>query len=236
MTEGIGFGSFKSLNRELFQTSGHGEEPEGGGDVGDAAESGNTVHCSGICYYLVLRIIRLASGNLTITPLKDRGLGGENAFDTELACLDFAYRVSSCRESVLAAQGFTDLVDQVVIVTAGNVINADLRWITQTSGTTAADYRNAALVAAGQKKRLGLDSVNGINDVVKSLVEDLAGITLAKEALQAGNFTVWVDCLDPAGHGGSFLPTYFTIHGVELAVDIANADLIEVHHGDVADT
>ena len=52
------------------------------------------------------------------------------------------------------------------------------------------------------------------------------------EGLFADDFALWVDEFDALCHGVCFLFAYFAIHCVELAVDVSDADFIEIYHGD----
>ena len=87
-------------------------------------------------------------------------------------------------------------------------------------------------MTTGKEKAFGEGLVDGVDDVIKPLVENFGSIALAEKSFETSDLAVWIDRFDAACHGGSFLSANFTIHCVELAVDVGDADFIEVDHGD----
>jgi len=78
--------------------------------------------------------------------------------------------------------------------------------------------------------------VDGVDDVVESRIENLIGITFSKKRFEAVDLAIWVDGLNSARHGGGFLSANLTVHRVELAIDVGDADFVEVNHRDLPDS
>ena len=81
-----------------------------------------------------------------------------------------------------------------------------------------------------------MDLVDGVDEVVESLVEYVFCISLTKECFDDGELAVGVNGSDSLCHGGCFLFANLAIHSVELSIDISDADLVEVDHGDLTYT
>ena len=77
--------------------------------------------------------------------------------------------------------------------------------------------------------------VDGIDDDIEPGAQELIGILFGIKRLFFHDEAIGIDGVDAVGHGGGFEASNLAVHGVELAVDIAEANFIEIDQSQVAD-
>ena len=209
----------------MFEDAAGGDHAEGGGDVGDGAhavgagEAGGGVGGAGV-------------GDGSVALEKDGGFVGEYGVD---AHGEWFGADGDGGKSVGAAQGSADLMKQGVFAGEGEVCGADAGGIPAPAGCAAGDGEDVAVVELGEQECLVRGVVNGIDDGIEAWFEDAVGGLGVEKAWFDVDGCLGMDGADALGHGIGFLSADLPVHGVELAVDVGEADFVEIDEGEVAD-
>lgn len=162
---------------------------------------------------------------------EDCGFIEEDGFDVEF----WGFVIYGFWESELASEACSYFVNECVTGDFGDVCYSDAGWVNFSSGTSAGYYGDVASGAIGDEECFLHHEVDGVDDEVVAGGEEAVGGFFVEERLFADDVAFWVNESDAFCHGVCLLFADFSIHGVELAVDVGDADFIEVDHGDFAD-
>lgn len=202
---------------------GGGEEAEGGGDVGGGAESGVAADAG-------IEGFRALVGNFAIALGVDRLFGREDGRDAEGADAGFALG-----EAVVGAQVAPHLEEHGVATRLGEVGALDEGGVPATTGPATGHDRDAALMTGGEEEAFGSHRIDGIDDRVKWLGEECVGIFLGEERLAWVDPGIGVDGVDALRHDIDLGATNGVVQGVDLAVDVGDAEVVEIEEGEGAD-
>jgi hypothetical protein len=96
---------------------------------------------------------------------------------------------------------------------------------------TGRHHRDIPILALGQEKCLERRAVNRIQHGIEAGIKNFVSIGFEEECLKRTNVTVGIDGLNSARHDLDFGFAKLPIHCVELAIDVADADIVQVHEG-----
>ena len=138
-------------------------------------------------------------------------------------------------KGVFVAKMFSNLHQEAVVSGQGQVGQLDGGGIFATSSAADGDDRDFALAATGDEEALIWDVVDSVQDVVIATGQDRIGGRGQKEL---GNFVeaaLGVDGTNARGHGADFGLANRAVHGVKLAIDVADAHFVEIDQGKLTD-
>ncbi len=203
---------------------GGGGETEGAGDKAGGAEAGVAVAAEGsVGGFGIGQIGAGGFGGFG----GDGGFGGKDAGDAE------GFGVAG--EGVLGAELFADLGEEAVVAGVGEVGDPDGGGVAPAAGGAAGDEGDAAVAAEGDEAAFVADAVDAVDDVVEGLVEDVVGGGGGEELLDGMDGGGGVDDANTVGEGFGFGLSDGGVEGVDLAVDVGDADFVEVHEGEAAE-
>ena len=139
-------------------------------------------------------------------------------------------------KAVVDAHDSADVMQQRVFACIGKVGMADPGGISTSCGAATADYKLFAVVALSEEEGFMARGIDGIDDGIVVMRQNLVGGFFGKKLLELDDFRVGVDVADAFGHGAGFLAADVGGGGVELAIDIGDADVIHIHEGDFSDS
>ena len=87
----------------------------------------------------------------------------------------------------------------------------------------------------GNEQRFMAGVVDGVDHCVESGVEDLGGGLFIKKLRDDHHFAFGMDGDCTVCHGLGLLAPDLAVHRVELAIDVGDANFVEIDHRDVAD-
>lgn len=138
-------------------------------------------------------------------------------------------------EPMVVSQTFAQLEEEGVFAGVGEVAHFDAGGIAPPTRAAAGDGENPAAVALGEEQGFVFGGIDGIDDGIEALIENFRSGFLRKKLRYNGDVAGGVDGAGAFGHGLGFLASDLAVHGVELAVDVGDADFIEIHESEVSD-
>jgi len=118
----------------------------------------------------------------------------------------------------------------------GEVVDTNLRGIGAASGSAAGDDGDVVLTTGCEEVAFGADGVDGIDDGIGRGGEEVCRRFLGVEDLLDGRFGLGVDEVDPFGESGCLGSADGFGGGVDLAVGIGDAEVIEIDESEFSDT
>lgn len=138
-------------------------------------------------------------------------------------------------KTMIPPQAAPDLVEQRIFAAESQIRNPDASWVAATTGRTAADCENFPTTGLSQQQGLVRGGVDCIDDPIHGFFEKFGDGAAGEKARHDVNLDVWIDGLGALRHHLSFLATDMVVRGMQLAVDVADANFIEVAQRDFAD-
>lgn len=111
----------------------------------------------------------------------------------------------------------------------------DAGWVESSGGAEGGDDGDFSFAASCEKLAFVSDEVDGIDDAVEGRGEELVDRFRITADGAGFDFSGWVDVADAGGHHFGFCKADGRVEGGELAVDVGEADLIEVDQFEMAD-
>ena len=194
--------------------------------MGDGAVSGIALHAGG-------HVSRAGGGGGAIAGGVAGWLGGKDGWDAELAGLFFG--AGCLGESVVVAEGFTSGLEEGVVVGEGEVGDGDAGGVGFSSGGSTGDDGDVFLAAGGEEMAFVAGGVDGIDDELRGVGEEFGGGGFGVELLVGGDFYLGIDELAPLGESDGFGLADGVFEGVDLAIGVGEAKVIEVDKGELSD-
>ena len=177
-------------------------------------------------------VIGAVAGDLAVAARIDGGLVGKNGGDVHRLRLR-AHRDGG--EAMVLPEVFAELVEESVLSGKRQISHTDPGRIALATCATAGDDGKPALPAFRDEQGFVFHGVDRIDHPVHLAAENLLHGALGEKPLDYLQFAVGIDRPHPLGHRRGFLSPDLAVHRVELAVDVGDADLIEVDHTDLPD-
>ena len=147
-------------------------------------------------------------------------LAGKHRFDSKQAL---------ARKTVFAPQRFAHALEQGVVRGLGEIGGHDGGWVAAAPCPAHRHDRRAAAHAKRDEVRLDLRAVDGVHDPRKTGRQDLFRVTLEEEGMQRVDLAIRVDDLDALFEHVDLRPAKGPVVSVQLAVDVGDADVVEIH-------
>ncbi len=167
------------------------------------------------------------AGHASFCRGEDLGFVGEYAGDAE--------RTVGGREHVFAAEPPPDFLEQPVVRGQGQVGGLDAGGVASASGTADRHHGDVAAMAFGEEERFLRDLVDGIDDAGKAGGEQGFRCAGGEELLDGFDVTCGVDGLGALGHDLDLWLSRGTLDGMDLAVCVRDADLVEINQRERSD-
>jgi hypothetical protein len=208
----------------LFERSSGGDQAEGGGDMGRRAETGGTIQAG-------FDFRRALGGNAAVTLGVNRGFIGKNRFNAKGGRFGAG---RSFWKSVMISQAAAELLEKRIFSAVSEIGDADAGRVPPATGTATSDDRDLPTVAFRDEQGLVTEGIDGVDDEVVSLIEDLCGGGFVEKCGNHFDLSAGMDGARALGHRVGFLATDLAVHRVELAIDVGDADFVEIDERQVA--
>jgi hypothetical protein len=137
---------------------------------------------------------------------------------------------------MIAPQIFSNPLQQAIVRGSGQINDVYRFRMTASASGAGGDDRNVAFLAPGDEETLGADRIDRVKHIRKTRGQDLLSATFSKELGERVNFALRVDRLNSGSHHFDLGFAEFSVQGMELAVHIAHANIIQIHQRDFPNT
>ncbi len=134
------------------------------------------------------------------------------------------------------AEFFAHFLQQPIVRGDGEVSDLNLRRIATPCRCAGGNYGNAAFAAAGNQKTFAGRTINRIEHEIEMSLQDFRGVRFQKEGVQGMHNAIGIYRFYAARHHVNFRFPKFAFQRVELAIGIADADVIEIDQRKRTDT
>lgn len=135
----------------------------------------------------------------------------------------------------LSAEDFAHTACHAAVAGDRDIVHLDLGRIELVGGPHAGDDRDVPFTAGRDQRCLGGEVVNGVQQVVRLPPQQFSGIVPGKEGLDRNDFSCRIDVPQAGGHDLDLGLADSAGEGVDLAVDVGQADIVEIHQRDSAE-
>lgn len=136
---------------------------------------------------------------------------------------------------MLFAQLVADVADEAVVGDVSDITNAKFCRICDATDGSADDERDVAFAAVGDEVDFVFRIVHGIDDEAVVIFKKTRCRALGVEFMQTMDLAFWCYLLDAGGHHLGLRLAYGASEGVDLAVDVSDADFVEIDERELAD-
>ncbi len=157
---------------------------------------------------------------------------GVNGIDAEKNRLLTAWGFG---KAVVISQVAAELMKQRIDAAVGEIRHADAAGIAPTTSAAADDSVGFPAMTFSDQQRLMLSVVDRVDDGIEACIQNAAGRFFVEKFRDDLHVALGVNRQGALGHRFGFLATYLPVHGVELTIDIGNADFIQIHEGQMTD-
>jgi len=210
------------LRGELIEDPAGHEVAEGGGEVGGCSVAGVAFDSAG-------HFLGAFGGGASVAGGEFGLLGREDGGDFEFAGL-----FPGLGEAIPGTELFSDGEKEGVAKGFREVVDANLGGIGSTARSAAGDDGDVFFAAGGKEVALWADGVDGVDNDVRVCREEFLRVFFGVEGLPDLAMCAGVDRGDAGCEGSSFRLTDGLGSGVNLTVDIGEAEVVEIDKGEMA--